>query len=119
MTSTPPLDLDAIQARATDVQQYGIEDDGFEQLVREDVPALVAEVRRLRAELAAAQKQAIPWAADRLGRLIAIHREAALKVDDPADRASIAKFADGADWASGLLRQWAGEQHASDGEASR
>lgn len=43
------LDLDAISARAADAQQYGIEDDGFEQLVREDVPALVAEVRRLRA----------------------------------------------------------------------
>ncbi|MCX4622822.1 hypothetical protein ACF09G_12965 [Streptomyces albogriseolus] len=50
---TAILDLDAIAARAADAQQYGVEDDGFEQLVREDVPALVAEVRRLRADQAA------------------------------------------------------------------
>ncbi|MFC8423983.1 hypothetical protein ACFUN7_24410 [Streptomyces sp. NPDC057236] len=50
------IDLDAIAARATDVQQYGVEDDAFEQLVREDVPALISEVRHLRAVQASAVK---------------------------------------------------------------
>jgi hypothetical protein len=49
---TAILDLDAIAARAADAQQYGVEDDGFEQLVREDVPALIAALRRMAGETA-------------------------------------------------------------------
>ncbi|MFI9344968.1 hypothetical protein ACIG0D_27435 [Streptomyces sp. NPDC052773] len=74
---TPPteqaaLDLDAISARAADAQQYGIEDEGFEQLVREDVPALVAEVRRLRAAVLpppVPRADVLREAADELGRM--------------------------------------------------
>ena len=57
MTSTPPLDLDAIQARAARLYKRTATIDpsahpDFGQLTDTDVPALIAEVRRLRAELA-------------------------------------------------------------------
>lgn len=55
MTHTP-LDLDEIAARAAHLYEYGDPTDtrtaGWEELARTDVPALLAEVRRLRDELA-------------------------------------------------------------------
>ncbi|MFJ8727683.1 hypothetical protein [Streptomyces sp. NPDC093269] len=50
---TPKLDLDEIEARAAHLHEYGDPTDtgtaGWEELAGTDVPALVAEVRRLRA----------------------------------------------------------------------
>lgn len=51
-------------------------------------------------------------ATDRIVRMIAIHRETAGSVTDSDARASILKFADGAEWVTGLLRQWAREVNA-------
>ncbi|MET8766355.1 hypothetical protein [Streptomyces sp. NPDC004658] len=65
------LDLDAIQARAAHLYEHAtttvpdVQDD-FDQLAGTDVPALIETIRRLRAELAGAQKQAIDWAADQV-----------------------------------------------------
>jgi hypothetical protein len=82
-----PLDLDPILARAAaatpgpwavsedyddildteggQLASYWMEADGqFIAHAREDVEAMAAEIRRLRAELATARSQAIDWAAD-------------------------------------------------------
>lgn len=50
---TTALDLDDIETRAARLHEYGQQGDGEgDTLAGEDVPALLAEVRRLRAELA-------------------------------------------------------------------
>jgi hypothetical protein len=66
MTSTPTsLDLDAIEARAAHLAEYACQDDGEgDTLAGTDVPALVAEIRRLRDELATATSEAFREAAD-------------------------------------------------------
>lgn len=56
MTDTPPTEqqLDEIETRAAHLHEYATQDDGEgDTLAGEDVPALVAEIRRQRAELAA------------------------------------------------------------------
>lgn len=62
MTTTPPasLNLDEIEGRAAALYEYATLDDeplqaDANQLTGEDVPALLAEVRRLRAQLATAE----------------------------------------------------------------
>jgi hypothetical protein len=55
VTSKPPtsLDLDAIEARAAHLAEYACQDDGEgDTLAGTDVPALVAEIRRLNARVA-------------------------------------------------------------------
>ncbi|MET9012291.1 hypothetical protein ABZX74_15435 [Streptomyces olivaceoviridis] len=59
-----PLDLDAIQARAAHLSEYAQQTGEGDQLAGTDVPALVAEIHRLRAELASAREQVIHWAAE-------------------------------------------------------
>jgi hypothetical protein len=62
--TTQPLDLDAIEARAAHLYEYVQQPDEADVLAGTDVPAMAAEIRRLRAELATARGQAIDWAAD-------------------------------------------------------
>jgi hypothetical protein len=63
MTTTPRLDLDEIEARAAALYEYAtVTDqegqDALQELTDTDVPALLAYVRRLHADLEAAQRLA-------------------------------------------------------------
>ncbi|MFJ8798463.1 hypothetical protein [Streptomyces sp. NPDC102487] len=64
MIDRTPLDLDDIEARAAHLYEYGDPTDtrtaGWEELAGTDVPALLAEVRRLTAELADALRPNTP-----------------------------------------------------------
>lgn len=51
-TTTTALDLDAIEARAAHLYEYIDQPEDADVLAGTDVPALVAEVKRLRAALA-------------------------------------------------------------------
>jgi hypothetical protein len=62
---TQALDLDAVLARAVRFREYGGLPIDAEPIVTEDVPAMAAEIRRLRTELATARVQSLRDLADK------------------------------------------------------
>ncbi|MEV6014693.1 hypothetical protein [Streptomyces sp. NPDC051997] len=80
MTDRKPLtedQLDDIENRAAHLTEYGTLDDeplqeDLDRLTGIEVPALLAEIRRLRAELSGSRGQAIAWAADAIDAKLAV-----------------------------------------------
>lgn len=85
--SGDPIDLDAIEARADDFPRYGLTGSD-RQLIDEDVPALVAEVRRLRDLVEWASEIHAPQAGD--GREICYECETAYPCPTAAALAGVA-----------------------------
>ncbi|WP_086732883.1 hypothetical protein [Streptomyces glaucescens] len=59
--TTQPLDLDAIEARAAHLYEYVQQPDEADVLAGTDVPAMAAEIRRLRAQVATLTTLADRW----------------------------------------------------------